>query len=366
MTDMRRLADENRGSEIRFHPDYPEVSRLRPSPRFLLGSITPDLLRWYFNDRIAPACGLFEALDVTIFGACLIEKENKILEIPQNGIHRSTILDDAELYYNHPRSTKEIDHPVILLNGPAYRIYGHWLIDFMPRLLLVARRIQNWKNLNYMVPDDIPLFADQWFDHLGIPPTNIIRYQTHGVAYRLRQAIIPTTIRGDGRPALPLKFFRDFVFTQMKQHNKFPELRPGSLSTRFYVSRTRYGNMSRQSVNHADIEALFGEFGFQIVYPETMPIPEQILLFARAEQIAGEYGSGLHNTIFSNPGTRVMVLRGNKGHPGFLQSGIGEVMDQPTGYVFGETDDSSGAQRTTFSLDDVRLGLDLAFGGALW
>jgi capsular polysaccharide biosynthesis protein len=366
MTDMRNFAHDNPDSEIKFHLDYPEICRLRPPPRFWLGSATPDVARWYFNDRCTPPCGVFQALDVTIFGVAVIEKDGKFLEIPQNGLHQSPILHDAESYFAEPHTIEKIDQPVVLLNGPAYGIYGHWLIDFMPRLLLVARRIHNWKQLTYMVPDNLPQFGFQWLSFLGIPPANIIKYQTRGVAYRLREAIIPTTLRGDGRPALPMKFLKNFILAQKGPQNNFDNIPIETFSKRFYVSRTKYGNTSRQSLNYADVEALFEERGFQIVYPETMSIPEQILLFARAEQIAGEYGSGLHNTIFSNPGTKIMVLRGNKGHPGFLQSGIGEVMDQPTGYIFGETDESSGAQKTVFSLDDVRLGLDIAFSGALW
>jgi len=139
-----------------------------------------------------------------------------------------------------------------------------------------------------------------------------------------------------------------------------------SLPRRIYVSRSKYGNMSRQFANADAVEALFASHNFTVMHPETMPIPDQIALFENATEIAGEYGSGLHNTIFSHPHTKVMVLRGNQGHPGFLQSGIGEIMDQPTGYVFGSTQEHANAQITDFALDDVRTGLDIAFGGALW
>ena len=61
--------------------------------------------------------------------------------------------------------------------------------------------------------------------------------------------------------------------------------------------------------------------------------------------IVGEYGSALHTSLFSRPGTTVCALRGSMGHPGFIQSGFGQALGQPTGYVFGEQVDQSGDGR---------------------
>ena len=93
-----------------------------------------------------------------------------------------------------------------------------------------------------------------------------------------------------------------------------------------------------------------GEAGFSIVKPETLSIIDQISMFAGAEQIIGEYGSGLHGSMFSAPGAIVCALRASAVHPGFLQSGICQTADQVIAYVFGETarDD---VQQQRFSID---------------
>jgi capsular polysaccharide biosynthesis protein len=63
------------------------------------------------------------------------------------------------------------------------------------------------------------------------------------------------------------------------------------------------------------------------------------MLFASAREIIGEYGSAFHATMFSAPDTPVCGLRGSDYHPGFVQSGIGDVFGQPTGWVFGSNCD---------------------------
>ena len=87
--------------------------------------------------------------------------------------------------------------------------------------------------------------------------------------------------------------------------------------------------------------------GFVVVHPETLPLADQLGLFAGAGCIVGEYGSGLHGSMFAAPGTLVCALRANAIHPGFLQSGLCQVMDQKVGYVFGPAGENDIAQEFT-------------------
>ena len=49
----------------------------------------------------------------------------------------------------------------------------------------------------------------------------------------------------------------------------------------------------------------------------------------------GEYGSAMHNTLFCYPNTSVIVLQSDA-VPHFIQAGIGALLSQPTGFIFGE------------------------------
>ena len=56
----------------------------------------------------------------------------------------------------------------------------------------------------------------------------------------------------------------------------------------------------RQCVNRHEVEELFAEFGFTIVFPEDHPLPNQVEMFHRAEVIAGFAGSAMFTTMFTD------------------------------------------------------------------
>ena len=47
---------------------------------------------------------------------------------------------------------------------------------------------------------------------------------------------------------------------------------------------------------------MFAGFGFRVIYPEQMPIAEQLSLYANCEVLASLSGSGMHNCLFARPG----------------------------------------------------------------
>ena len=128
---------------------------------------------------------------------------------------------------------------------------------------------------------------------------------------------------------------------------------------RLFVSRRQWGNNSRTLVNAEMVERRLEAAGFEAVFPEELPIDEQVRLFAQAGTIVGEYGSGLHNSIFCPPRATVIAFRGTEGHPGFLQSGLCEALDQDLGYVFCETGPGDGPQRFSAAEEDTALLLSL-------
>jgi capsular polysaccharide biosynthesis protein len=99
---------------------------------------------------------------------------------------------------------------------------------------------------------------------------------------------------------------------------------------------------SRHLRNRARIEALASAAGYCTVYPERLPLPDQIALFATATHIAGEYGSALHLALFAPPGSITCALRGASHHPGFVQSSLAAAFNQQIGYVLGHTPEHAG------------------------
>jgi len=70
-----------------------------------------------------------------------------------------------------------------------------------------------------------------------------------------------------------------------------------------------------------------------VVYPEDCAFETQIGLFQNAVTVVGEFGSGLHNAIFSAPGTIVVAL--NWINP--IQSRIARLRGHRIGYLLPTT-----------------------------
>ena len=60
--------------------------------------------------------------------------------------------------------------------------------------------------------------------------------------------------------------------------------------------------------NAEEVEALFAAQGFEILYPEEYPIPEQAAMFRNADVVAGYAGSGMFNVLYAPEPTRMVML----------------------------------------------------------
>ncbi len=72
-----------------------------------------------------------------------------------------------------------------------------------------------------------------------------------------------------------------------------------------YLSRSRLTGVDRRIVNEEELEAKLIAGGFEIIYPESLTLSEQIHLFNSREIIAGCSGSAFHGAMFSLGSDRV-------------------------------------------------------------
>lgn len=64
----------------------------------------------------------------------------------------------------------------------------------------------------------------------------------------------------------------------------------------------------RPCTNRAEVESLFCQHGFTVVFPEELPLPDQVAMFHDAEVVAGFAGSGMFTTLFSDRAKRVVLV----------------------------------------------------------
>ncbi|KRF16601.1 hypothetical protein ASG90_10015 [Nocardioides sp. Soil797] len=123
---------------------------------------------------------------------------------------------------------------------------------------------------------------------------------------------------------------------------------------RFFCSRTI---RKRGCTNTDEVEELFRAQGFEVVLPETMPLPDQVQLFRQAEVVAGFAGSGLFQLQFTPTPKRVITIghaRYNAANEFLMASLLGHQLDQVI-----SVPDKDHFQ-SSFTFDDAREGRWLA------
>ncbi len=199
----------------------------------------------------------------------------------------------------------------ILLNAPGYGIFGHWLIDFVPRMAL--SRLMN--GAEYPAHLFGPL-AD-WMKNL-VTLAGIQHVKPAGIGFSAHTRLrVPSSTKSGYGFSEPVNSFawRSLAL----KFNHLNVSNPLNATERLFVSRKHWQG-GRAIDFHDELESLMLSHGFRIVYPETLSLAEQAHLFSTARIVVGEDGSALHNVIFSAAGARLGVLmdehRDNLWHAG--------------------------------------------------
>lgn len=243
--------------------------------------------------------------------------------------------------------TEYIDEKCLVICSDAHKIYGHWLVDILPRLWLYQRFVQDSNDkLKIVLPSDVPDFARRILsDYFGIKNCDIRFFTFPENNVRLRSAVIPSLLHNSHHfhPAINL-FAGDMIKMAFQVLKKEAVSCP--MPSRLYISRTQFRekstSYSRALANDDAIMDLVKRFDFSIVYPESMTWAEQIALFSRARIIVGEAGSGLHNAIFS-PQCSTIICLNPQNH---VQGSIAAVRNQNIFYACADEDNSDSSQFT--------------------
>ena len=193
----------------------------------------------------------------------------------------------------------------ILLQDTYDGNYGHFLMEVLPRLLLILD-----------LPMDVPLLVGQ--NVLGIPQLaqalkmcaqgRPVIPTEEGVGYTVDRLFVVGGVTWFPHVSTPTERILpgDFVFsregvTWMREFVsvKFPR------NDLIYVDRT---NDRIRMTNRTEVRQVFEQAGFTTVYPEDMSLDDQRVLFARAKVVAGELGSGLTNMLWAPPSAAMICM----------------------------------------------------------
>ncbi len=307
------------------------------APTYILGDC-PGALLSYYHAHIGEAdTGLFILHDVGVVNKGFLIRDD--MAVANNYIGHSRPWCIEQMQSGHIKPTADyrrsrVDQAVLLL-GTGYDIYGHWIVDILPKLYVLHRTGYDIEQLNYLVPRDILPFGNEWIEAVGLRSEQLIFYDDQDELVEVAELLVPSFLRSGSRASRLFKPAVEFMMQRVTSSEPWRRMPSVAGAEAIFVSRAKANRGSRSLVNREAIEAIAVEAGYVMLYPEQLPIVEQVAWFAAAGRIAGEYGSGLHSSVFAGPGAKVCCLRSSARHPGFLQSGLADAMEQDCGYVLG-------------------------------
>jgi capsular polysaccharide biosynthesis protein len=267
-----------------------------------------------------PNCQLNISGLLTIDGR-LVREGSPLPEYSEKRWRKGELMPNGALF---APASMTIDRPILCLYSAGLKVYGHWLIEFIPRAKLAVEALgAGLSDAVIPLPVETPKFVIDMLEYFaGIRPDRILRFDPALAALQSQMAIVPSY----PHTKYHLHSFVEKFYAGFRSHE-------GGEPIRLCVTRANYekGTFGDRRVfqEREMLERSAAQRGYTIVDPATLPLSEQIRLFGSASTIVGEYGSGLHNAIFSRRGTKVGAI----GMPNVIQSRIGARFGHVNFYV---------------------------------
>ncbi len=242
--------------------------------------------------------------------SCSVRKDSLRLDPPESGGIRD--LDAA-----------------VLISAPHYDGYGHWLLDFLPRINMA---LDNGLG-------ELPFYrhsGHDWAREMAhcLAPVNLIPAGWPASSWvRVRRLFVPSVSRilhGADEAALTATWAK--LSMALAPGEDLAES-PAAPPRRIAVSRQGWSNSSnkRRLLNARRVELFLEVQGFDIIQPENLSLAEQRQVFRAAEIVIGEDGSGMHNTIHCRPGTRIGLVA--MGRINYIHLLTGRMFDHGVTYI---------------------------------
>jgi hypothetical protein len=191
----------------------------------------------------------------------------------------------------------------IILQSRGFNVYGHWLLDYLPRLLIIKEYCNACPDLPIIVRN-IPVWAKDFMLRLGI--TNPILSVPAGGELRVKLLHIPLIMK-EGfayyEPMLAKSFFtirRLFNLSDVYKITNFPE--------KIFLARRK----RPYALNQDEAIDFYSKYGFQCVYPESLSLDDQIAMYSTCRAFIGEDSSAMHNIGFAINSSSLIFSRMNR------------------------------------------------------
>lgn len=216
--------------------------------------------------------------------------------------------------------------------------YFHWLVECLPKLLLLDT-LEEFKDVPLLIPDDLHKNLITALERLNVNNRQVIAVKP-GSACRVDRLIFPSALsrivdRYEGSPVFNVDIVLSHKWlARVSEHLRCRDNDRTKPWRKLFLTR-RKG--LRLIENLDELELMLIENGFEIVELDGTSLDLQIKLFSQASIVLAPTGASLTNMLFCQPGTRVIIFMSNHETTNlYFWSDLGTVMDLDVTVIAGQ------------------------------
>jgi hypothetical protein len=307
-----------------FFPVVPARARSGNTLLLFPEEANPAIIAAHYPAPDPAPLGLAVIPDVLVSGRSFVGTENHVYllnpMVPKwvdNFIDSGRRTDDTMF----SEKIKKIAPPIpFLLTHWNSHAYGHWIQEGFLQMLFLRHLRDSLPAFSILTPKITSIEVTRWAK-LVLPGVPIAVFDEKMEYVHCERLFMTTLLFSGSHSFHPLT-------NELIDEIRATTNATGPATERSFITRPTAGSVRRLS-NQLEIETIAVERGLTLVAPENLSIVDQIKLFAQSGVIVGEYGSGMHNTLFST--SRALVLCLN--YMDICQSRISQLRGYRVGYI---------------------------------
>lgn len=197
---------------------------------------------------------------------------------------------------------------VFLLGARGGGNFYHWMTDILPKLAILRDAGYEFTDSDrFVVSTFNKAFQKETLKACGLSAEQIVASCDSSPYFCGDLLVVPRlkNVMGLHMGGWLPQFLQDSLLP-----SKQPGSDTGAEQKRIFVSRDPAASNGRSIGNIVELNKIFQQCGFEIVYPERLTLTEQASCFHNASVIFAPHGAGLTNIVFCKPGTRVVEFYG--------------------------------------------------------
>ena len=196
------------------------------------------------------------------------------------------------------KKIKFIDKSVIF-GGVLVGHFGHFILESMCRLWYILKNPKDNRTIVFIVSLGKKKWFNDFFHLLGIEQERIL------IIEEVTQ-FSHITIPDESIHAWSFCHGSNYVVPYEIIVSNLPKI--NFVYKKIYLSRSKVKDSQLITIGEEFFENFYEKQGFKIIYPETLPVNEQINLIAHADEVVCSMGTLAHFMMFAKKSTRFHLL----------------------------------------------------------